>query len=214
MNKKIITIIASVFIIGIIFAVFFSTQKKQMEIAKEAKKEGAQITRDFNHAKGNLNSKIVVVEFYDPECESCKAFHPHFTEIIKAYEDRVKFVVRYMPLHGSSVMAVKLSEAAGMQGKFFEMYDLLFEKQDEWSHKPFPPLDLFMKYADNLGLNLEKLRSDMELAIVSERIGLDQSDAGLLGVRGTPTFFVNGKELTSLSPISLREMIESELKQN
>lgn len=212
MAKKIAIIFSTLAVLGIIIGVFFKSQKDQQLTKENESAAQAQIVRDFSYAKGNLDSKVTVVEFYDPECEACKAFHPMGNQLMSLYGDQIKFVARPMPLHGSSDMAIRLTYAAGKSGKFWEMFDLLFEKQDEWGHKQFPPLDLFMKYAQSLGLAPDQIKTLMDSPEIRDMMGLDMADAQSLGVRGTPTIFVNGKKLDSLSFQDLQIMIESELK--
>lgn len=212
MAKKIAIIFSTLAVLGIIIGVFFKSQKEQQLTKENESAAQAQIVRDFSYAKGNLDSKVTVVEFYDPECEACKAFHPMGNQLMSLYGDQIKFVARPMPLHGSSDMAIRLTYAAGKSGKFWEMFDLLFEKQDEWGHKQFPPLDLFMKYAQSLGLAPDQIKTLMDSPEIRDMMGLDMADAQSLGVRGTPTIFVNGKKLDSLSFQDLQIMIESELK--
>lgn len=213
MSKKIAIIFSTLAVILIVLGVFFKNQKSNMDAAQAKKSEGAQTVREYSYAKGNLESAVSVVEFYDPECEACKAFHPVVADLMERYGNKIKFVARPMALHGSSEMAIRLTYAAGKQGKFWEMYNLLFEKQDEWGHKQYPPLDLFMKYAGNVGIDATKARTDMDLPEIKEMMGLDMADANMLGVRGTPTFFVNGKPLETLSMQGLYDAIELALSQ-
>ncbi len=213
-SKKIFIIATTLGIVLLVLGLFFRSQKNQQEAVVESQKSQAEFIRPHNFSKGNPNAKVVVVEFYDPECEACKAFHPVMNQIFEKYKDQIKFVPRPIALHSSSDMAIRVSYAAGKQNKFFEMFDLLFEKQDEWGHKEFPPLDLFMKYSASLGLNVEMLRKDMDFQTIIDDMRLDAKDASLLNVRGTPTVFVNMKLLNNLSLDSLNEMIQLELNKN
>ncbi len=213
MSKKITIIFSSLAVILIVLGLFFKSQKSNMDEAQAKKAEGAQYVREYSYAKGNLESKVTVVEFYDPECEACKAFHPIVSDLMNKYGEKIKFVVRPMALHGSSDMAIRLTYAVGKQGKFFEMFNLLFEKQDEWGHKQYPPLDLFMKYAASVGTDATRVRGDMDLPEIREMMGQDMADANMLGVRGTPTFFINGKPLETLSAQGLFDAIELALVQ-
>ena len=213
MSKKIAIIFSTLAVILIVLGLFFRSQKQNMDQAQAKKAEGAEVVRAHSYAKGNLESNVTVVEFYDPECEACKAFHPIVTDLMERYGAKIKFVVRPMALHSSSDMAIRLTYAAGKQGKFWEMFNLLFEKQDEWGHKQYPPLDLFMKYATQIGIDATKARADMDLPEIREMMGMDMGDANMLGVRGTPTFFINGKPLETLSMQGLYDAIELALSQ-
>lgn len=171
-----------------------------------------EFVRDDSPTQGPKTAKVTVVEFLDPECESCRAFHPIMKETLKAYEGGVYFVVRYMAFHTSSALAVAATESAGLQGKYWEMQDLLFNAADEWSHKPAPETSYFIKYASDLGLDVEQFKRDLSDTRWQQKITRDMADGKALGVNGTPTIFVNGEKLKSLSPGDLRSAIETQLR--
>ncbi len=123
-----------------------------------------QLVRSDSPTLGSADAKVTVVEFYDPECESCAAFSPIVKKILKEYEGKIRFVVRYMPLHPNSLSAATFTEAAGEQGKYWQAQEMLFQKQPEWGTKHGPsagaPADinaLFKKYAAELGLDKNKM---------------------------------------------------------
>lgn len=144
------------------------------------------------------------VEFLDFECEACGALYPTIEDLRETYGDRVAFVVRYMPLHVSSVNAAKAAEAAAAQGKFEEMYDLLFQRQKEWGHQDDPEEQRFFDYADELGLDMERFRKDYDDPATLARIEQSQADGEALGVSGTPTMFMDGE---MLQPESLEDLV-------
>ena len=126
-----------------------------------------------------------------------------------------------MPLHPNSLRAATLTEAAGEQGKYWQMQELLFQKQPEWGtkHGPAsastPPADinaLFEKYAMELGLDLGRVNSAVRENRFQAKLDRDLKDGQTLGVRQTPTIFVNGRKLARLSETDLRAMIDEELK--
>jgi protein-disulfide isomerase len=179
------------------------------------------LVRPDSPALGAADAPVTLVEFLDPECESCAAFSPAVKKILKDYDGRVRFVLRYMPLHPNSLRAATLMEAAGEQGKYWQMQELLFQKQPEWGtkHGPAaassPPPDinaLFEKYAMELGLDLTKVNSAVKENRFQEKLQRDLKDGQALGVRQTPTFFVNGRKLMRFSEADLRALIEEELK--
>ena len=135
------------------------------------------------------------VEFLDFECESCRAAHPAVEQLREEYGDRVTFVVRYMPLHRNSEAASRAAEAAAAQGKFEEMYDLLFETQPQWGEKSSSQEEVFFGFAEQLGLDMERFRQVYDDPDTIERVQRDEADGKALGVTGTPTFFVNGEKL-------------------
>ena len=144
------------------------------------------------------------VEFLDFECESCGALYPTIEELKDTYGDQVTFVVRHMPLHTSSVNAARAAEAAGAQGEFEAMYDLLFQRQADWGHQSSPEEDLFFDYAEELGLDMEQFRADYDDPATLERIEQSEADGRALGVTGTPTMFMDGERL---EPQSLEDLV-------
>ena len=146
----------------------------------------------------------VFVEFLDFECEACGAIYPTIEELKDTYGDRVTFVIRYMPLHTSSVNAARAAEAAGAQGEFEAMYDLLFQRQSEWGHQETPEEDRFFAYAEELGLDMDQFRADFDDPATLARIEQSEADGRALGVTGTPTMFMDGERL---EPESLDDLI-------
>jgi protein-disulfide isomerase len=198
-----------------------SVQEERKPVANTSTKAPAgQLVREDSPTMGPADAKITLVEFYDPECESCAAFAPVVKKIYSDYGGKVRLVMRYMPLHRNSMTAATFTEAAGEQGKYWEAQELLFKKQPEWGEKHGAPPDpnappinvLFDKYAKELGLDMEKTKASINARKFDEKIKRDQTDGQGLGVRRTPTFFVNGRELARFSEADLRSLIEEELK--
>jgi protein-disulfide isomerase len=157
---------------------------------------GAQtLVRDDSHRISTAaDGKVTVVEFLDFECEACGAAYPGVERLREEYGDRITYVVRYFPIasHPNAYNSAHAAEAAARQGKFEEMYVKLFDNQDTWGHQQQSQVDTFVQYAGELGLDVERFRADLASADVAARVRADASDGERLGVRGTPTFFVNG----------------------
>ena len=178
------------------------------------------LVRPDSPTLGAADAPVTLVEFLDPECEACAAFSPAVKKILKDYDGRIRFVLRYMPLHPNSRQAATLLEAAGEQGKYWEMQDHLFQKQPEWGTKHGPPSAapppdvnaLFEKYAMEMGLDLAKVNAATKENRYKAKLDRDLKDGQTLGVRQTPTFFVNGRKLMRFSETDLRALIEEELK--
>jgi protein-disulfide isomerase len=121
--------------------------------------------------------------------------------------------MRNFPLHGNSVLAATAAEAAGEQGKFWEMHNLLFENQQTWGEKQTPQTELFTQYAQTLGLDMTKFSAVLKSNSYAAKIQRDKSDGMALGIKGTPTFFVNGKMVRGVPQYEeLKAIIEEELK--
>ncbi len=178
------------------------------------------LVRPDSYTLGASDAKVTVVEFLDPECESCAAFGPIVKKVLKDYEGKARLVVRYMPLHPNSLSAATFLEAAGEQGKYWQALEYLFEKQPEWGtkHGPQPAgaqadiTTLFKKYATDLGLDLEKMNAAYTENRFAEKIARDKADGQSIGVRQTPTIFVNGSQLAQLNETALKYLIDAELK--
>ncbi len=171
----------------------------------------ALLVREDSPTRGPADAPVTLVEFLDPECESCRAVHPAVEQILEDYEGRVRYVVRYFSNHNNSVLAVVAAEAAGEQGMYWEMQALLFANQTEWGERTSPQSDLFISYAQELGLDVEQFTASLQNPIYFEKAERDQRDAQALGLLGTPTFFVNGRTVYGVNGGLLRGMIEAAL---
>lgn len=171
-----------------------------------------RLVRDDSPVLGPTEAPVTLVEFLDPECESCRAAYPAVKELLAEYQDDLRLVVRYFPLHGNSELAARATEAAGAQGKYWEMQELLFERQPDWGEKQSSQEDLFIEYADELGLDIDRFTADMDSSEYAEKVKRDQADGVALGVRGTPTFFVNGEWVQQPSYDVLKAAVDQALE--
>ena len=171
---------------------------------------------DPPHIMGAADAPVTLEEFGDFECPPCGMLHP----ILKGLEtefgpSKIRLVFREFPLvptHVHALAAARAAEAAGLQGKFWEMHDIIYDHQKDW-HEAFDVRPIFEGYATKVGLNLEQFRKDQASEVVERRIFLDGKRAHSMGVTGTPTVFMNGREVPfeSLAPEKLRALINSEL---
>lgn len=146
------------------------------------------------HATGSATPKVVIVEFGDYQCPACAMAHPMVKNILGAMAD-VEFVFRNYPLamHPNAKLAAEAAEAAGAQGKFWEMYNKIFETQKNWSNKSNDDaLAMFTEYAKGLALNVEQFQKEVLENKYKDIISADQNDGNLAGVNSTPTFYING----------------------
>lgn len=168
------------------------------------------------HVRGGTNAKVALEEFGDYQCPPCWRLHPILQKIFSDYGNRISFTFRNFPIaqHKFAVLAAHTAEAAGQQGKFWEMHDLLYEKQPEWREAD-DARPLFMKYAQSLGLDTQRFAQDMDGSQASMRLILDQRRAQALNVKGTPTLFINGQEVPfeeTMDYDKLHALIEQVLK--
>lgn len=220
MKKEVLILLAIVGLVaiaGVVGASYYrSSVQKPLEPGTKNREE---LLRTDAPSLGPADAKVTVVEFYDPECESCAAFHPIVKGFLKEFDGRIRIVSRYATFHKNARLAAIYTEAAGEQGKYWEMQEKLFEKQGEWGEKHgqapvgpvTPPNALFEKYAKELGLNVDQLKTSVADPKHAARVDRDMRDVDSLKVMRTPTFYVNGRLLAKLSQPDLRALIMQEL---
>jgi protein-disulfide isomerase len=180
----------------------------QMPIATgaAAASGGPALVRADSPALGPADAPVTLVEFLDPECEACRAFYPIVKELLAEYPDELRLVVRYVPGHANSALAVIALEAAGAQDRYWEMLDALFETQPGWGERQTPQTAAFLELAASLGLDMDVFAAAMERADITT-LERDLGDVRAFGIRATPTFFVDGVELATTSEAGLREAV-------
>lgn len=210
--KVLIAIAVAVVIGGVLLAVFANPQPKD----PGAPVDEQSLVRDSSHMTGQANAKVTVVEFGDFQCPACGAAHPTVKQVMDAYKDNpdVNFVFRNFPLdsiHPNAHIGAEAAEAAAAQGKYWEMSDLLFEHQADWTTSA-TPIDVFASYAESLGLNVDIFRQAVSQRLYADIINTDYADGEAVGVNSTPTFFINGvKEARVLSFDEFKSKIDAEL---
>ncbi|CAN5115496.1 hypothetical protein BH20ACI2_BH20ACI2_19270 [soil metagenome] len=221
MRKDVLILLAVAVLV--VIAAFVVSSYYQRSLEKERQPSiavNSALVRDDSPALGAADAKVTLVEFVDPECESCAAFGPVIKKLLSEYEGRLRFVLRYMPLHPNSVPAGNFMEAAGEQGKFWQAQEMLFQRQGEWGERHGAPASapkpdvpaLFEKYAVDLGLDVAGVKAAINQNKYGSKFERDRRDGQTLGVRQTPTIFVNGRRLTRLTEGDLKALIEDELK--
>jgi protein-disulfide isomerase len=168
------------------------------------------------HIRGNANAQVTLEEFGDFQCPPCGSISGFLDELVKEYDPRLRIVFRHYPLenHQYARDAALAAEAAGLQGRFWEMHDVLYREQATWS-KADNPRELFDSYAGMIGLNLDQFKKDMEGEKARARVDSDRGRAKTLGVQVTPTVFINDHQWSpsDKSPDGLRAAIEAALKE-
>jgi protein-disulfide isomerase len=167
--------------------------------------------------RGNPNAPVTLEEFADFQCPSCGVYYPELKKIEGEYGDRLRVIFRenpLLPMHQYALVAAQAAEAAALQGRFWEMHDKLYENQKIWSESK-DVVPLFVDYAKQIGLDVDRFMRDLNGEVVAVRIFQDGKRSHALGVSATPTFFVNGKEAKgdSWKPEGLREMINQALRE-
>ena len=173
---------------------------------------------DDGWVRGSTSAAVTLIEFGDFQCPACKAYHPIITGVLAAYKDKsFSLMFKHFPLtsaHKNAFLAAMAAEAAGAQGKFFAMHDILYERQDEWAQLPAGQArDKFISYASELALDQEKFQKDLENKDLEGKIRANQDEGINNGVSGTPTFFLNNKIIQNPRSVDeFKRLIEEEFK--
>jgi protein-disulfide isomerase len=173
---------------------------------------GALLIRPHSPTQGPAQAPVTIVEFFDPECEACRAMYPIVKQVMADFDGRVRLVIRYMPLHRNSVYAATLLEAARAQNKYWEFLEVVLARQPEWADHAAPRPELLMTYAPLAGLDAARLQTASADPQIRARIEQDTRDGTALGANRTPTFFINGRPLLRLGYAELRAAVQAELR--
>ncbi len=194
-GKFIMSVVA---VVVILFGYYFYATPSQ----DNSKIEEITIS-ETDHIRGKQDAKLTIVEFGDYQCPACGVYEPLIRQVTEDNKDILKVVFKHFPLtqiHQNALLGAKAAEAAGLQGKFWEMHEMLFDKQEEWS-KGMNARDFILTYATTIGLNTKKFSDDLNSKAIEDKILAELKEGTRLGVQGTPTFFLNGKKIDN--PTSL-----------
>lgn len=167
------------------------------------------LIRAHSPSFGPEDAPVTLVEFFDPSCEACRAYHPVVQEIRRQFPKQVRVVLRYTVFHEGSDEAVRILETARMQDKLEPVLDALLERQPQWAVHGMPRLDVAWQVAGAAGLDLERAESDRLFPGITGILNQDMADVEALGVGQTPTFFLNGTRLENFSAESLVAAVRS-----
>ena len=210
------SVVLSVLIVGLaIFAaaVWYQTRPAPVAQVEPVQPEIAEaLIRSYSPILGPEEAPVTIVEFFDPACEACRAFHPIVKDILAEYDGAVRVVLRYTPFHGEgSEQAIRVLEAARMQGIFEPVLEALLEYQPRWASDGAPDPGRIIGIAEQAGLDAEAAKAQMMAPQTVGVLNQDRADVDAVGVRGTPTFFVNGKPLDPFGADELRALVAAEV---
>lgn len=192
MSKGFIGVLVAVIVIFVGLVTF---NGNKAEKASGGKTSTAKLT---SHIEGKGTSGVTILEYGDYQCPYCQQYAATVKQVKTQYGDKIKFQFRNFPLvslHHNAFAAARAAEAADQQGKFWEMHDLLYETSNwqAWSEAT-DPTPFFKQYAGELNLNTAKFSTDFASSKVNDLINADMAEGNKLGITGTPTFFVDGKQ--------------------
>lgn len=156
----------------------------------------ASVVSSADQVKGNVQGEVILVEYSDFQCPACAGYYPLLKKLAEEFGGQMKFVYRHFPLpqHQQAKLAAYAAEATGKQGKFWEMHNLIFDGQKDWSNNRGAE-EIFVKYAESLSLDMVRFNQDLNSEEVKEKVNTDYRSGLNSGVNSTPTFFLNGKQL-------------------
>jgi len=225
--NKITWIIFAVVTVGILASLIIFSGNSKLDVST-TDTNAIQIANDQNgnigdHVFGKTDSKVTLIEYGDFQCPPCGSIHTVIKAITEEYKDKLQFVFRNFPIttsHPNAKAAAGTAEAAGLQGKYWEMNDKIYESQSDWSNlSGTERTDFFAGYAKELGLDMDKYNADLagttNSASITMKINYDYALGKKAGVDATPTFYLNGVKLSSDvlgNETKLKEAIDAELK--
>lgn len=204
-------IAALVLLLAFIGGALLYEKQKANEAVQAYQRNKSTFVRVHSPSRGNPAAKVEIVEFFDPACETCREFSPLVKKMMASNPDRIRLFARYAPFHEGSDYVVRILEAARRQGKFWETLEAVFAAQPYWApnHKPQP--QLVWNYIGGVGLDIARLRQDMNAPDVEAVVQQDLADAKTLNVTMTPEFFVNGRPLPSFGYEQLKALVDDAL---
>lgn len=195
-TKRIFTWGAFIIIVGlIVWGMIAAANKAERESMSIASVDEVAST---DWVKGNASSTVTLIEYSDFQCPACGAYFPLVEKAVADNISNIRFVYRHFPLtqHANAIPAAQAAEAAGIQGKFWEMYEMIFTAQADWENSK-DAKTIFIGYATKLGLDIPKFTADYALPEIQEKINASIKSGVKAGVNSTPTFYVNGKKIVN-----------------
>lgn len=210
-QKTVFVVSAIALLLAFVAGVLFYNAEKEKEANRLAETNRALLVRMHSPTLGKGDAPVVIVEFLDPACETCRVFYPMVKRMMAANPDKIRLVLRYAPFHNGSDKVVAVLETARRQGKFWVALEALLENQSDWVRNHTANVDLAWKHLGGIGLNMEQMAFDMTSPEIASVIAQDVADAKALKVTKTPEFFVNGKPLPTFGFEELKRLVDRAL---
>ena len=213
MNVKKWSVVAVLGFVGLAFYLAVSAYQQSVQTAQDQQiaEQQARLVRAHSPVMGAPEARVTIVEFFDPACETCRAFYPFVKQLMAQYPNDVRLVIRYAPFHQDSDVVVKLLEAAKIQGKYQQVLEALLAAQPAWADHHQPNLSAAFEVAQLVGLDMQRAEQDMKDPSMQALLQQDLEDLTALQVSKTPTFFVNGRSLPSFGSDQLAALLAEEV---
>jgi protein-disulfide isomerase len=213
MNKKwLVFSTAAAVVVAFIAGAALLRERSTQEATQAAQTNNDALVRPHSPAFGNPAAKVTIVEFFDPSCETCRAFYPMVKGVVNSSFGQVRLVVRYAALHKGSDTAVKIIEGARPQGKYWEVVERVLADQPRWAAHDNPQPEMIWEIVKDIGLDVAKAKAAAASPEVEQILRQDTADMKAVKVTATPGFFVNGTPLHDFGAVQLKTLVEQELK--
>ena len=207
MKKPVFIVSAALLLLAFLLGAFLYKSEKLDKSAKAAEQNLGFLAREHAPKLGPAEAKVHLVEFFDPACGTCREFYPLVKDLMKANRDKIRLSLRYAPFHAGSDKVVRILEAARKQDKFWETLEAVLASQTRWAPNHKAQVELLWPHLANLGLDIERIKGDMNAPEIERLIAQDLADAKALNVTMTPEFFVNGRPLPSFGYDQLKKLV-------
>jgi protein-disulfide isomerase len=211
-NKKwLVLATTAVVVVAFVAGVLIFKDRSKQEVTQALQTHSDALVRPHAPVFGNPAAKVTIVEFFDPSCETCRAFYPIVKSMVNASFGQVRLVLRYAPLHKGSDTAVKILEAARRQGKYWEVVEQTLATQPQWASHDNPQPELIWEMIKDTGVDVAKAKAEIDNPEIDKLLQQDLADMKALKVTGTPGFFVNGTPLRDFGAAQLKSLVDQEL---
>ncbi len=210
-RRNIVLGIATISIAGFGGATYF-VSKSPKPLNTGILPKDSPLVRPYSPYFGPTDAPVTIVEFFDPSCEACRAFHPIVKQIREEFPESVRVVLRYTTFHKGSDEAVRILETARIQNIFEPVLEAMLDAQPKWATHGNPNLNIAWEAARSAGLDIEKAQRDMLMPDITAILNQDMADVKNVGVQQTPTFFVNGRPLPSFGAEQLYRLVLEEVQ--
>ena len=210
MKRKSLFTAAAVVLVAAVVVGTLVYQSQKANAAQSLARE-PMLTRAYAPMTGPASAKVHIVEFLDPACETCASFYPFVKRMVAANPGKVRVSIRYAPFHKNSDYVVKVLEATRKQNKYWESLEALLYSQSKWAPNHSPQVDLVWAQLANVGLDLDRVRQEMNSPDIAQAVQQDIADGKALKVTQTPEYFVNGKPMPSFGYDELTTLVNEAL---
>ncbi len=218
MNRRVVLLgLAALGVAGFAGGAVYVRQRQAEQAAAAAAAlppaPSSNLIRPHSPMLGPADAPVTLVEFFDPSCEACRAYHPYLKALRVEFPGQLRIVMRYTPFHPGSDEAVRILETARMQNRFEAVLDALLAQQPYWAVHGAPDMDMAWRVAGEAGLDVARAQNDRLLPDITALLNQDVADVRALQIRFTPSFFLNGERLEVAGPRDLTDRVRSAVRQ-